>query len=162
MDDNYTPPNLIKTGFANVNQQPVRGQEASVDARREIGWLCFQRLRETVDWQGSVEQSALKVYCTGLGGGDPPDNTYDVVLSCVARSPTYGATLARQDDWGARGRTVGRTAAIHEFFIFTMSCAHGPQLWERVPGVPESSVDKIPAGAKEILDSAALLPAHRR
>ena len=162
LDDNHTPPNLIKTGFTNVGQQPVRGQEASVDARREIGWLCFQRLRETVDWQGGVEQTALKVYCTGLGGGDPPDDTYDVVLSCVARSPTYGATLARQDDWGSRRTTVGRTAAVHEFFMFTMSCAHGPQLWERIPGVPKAIVDKIPARAKEILDSAALLPAHRR
>ena len=66
--------------------------------------------------EGEVEQQALKVYCTGLGGGDPPDNTYDVVLACVPRSPTYGATLARQDDWGARRTTIGRTAAVHEFF----------------------------------------------
>ena len=77
MDDNHIPPNLIKTGFTNVNQQPVWGQEASVDARRDISRLCFQRLRETVTWQGGVEQEALKVDCTGLGGGEPPDNTYD-------------------------------------------------------------------------------------
>ena len=140
----------------------MQGQEASVDARREIGWLCYQRLRETVDWQGNAEEDALKIYCTGLGGGDPPNDTYDIVLSCVSRSPTYGATLARQDDWGSRRPTGGRTAAVHEFFMFTISCAHGPQLWERVPGVPQAIVDKIPARAKAILDRAALLPAHRR
>ena len=92
-----------------MNQQQVRVQEANEKTRKEISRLCFQRLRETVTWQGEVEQQALKVYCTGLGG-DPPDNTYDVVLACVARSPTYGATLARQDDWGARRTTIGHTA----------------------------------------------------
>ena len=81
LDDNHMPPSLIKTGFTNVNQQPVRTPEAAVSARREISRLCFQRLRETVTWQGGVEEEALKVYCTGLGGGEPPDNTYDVVLS---------------------------------------------------------------------------------
>ena len=108
-----------------------------------------------------LEQKALKVYCTGLGGGDPPDNMYDVVLACLARSPTYGARLARQDDWGNRRTIIGRTAAVHEFFMFTMSCAYGPQLWQLVPGVPKS-VDRIAARAKEVLDKTALPPAHRR
>ena len=88
LDDPYTPPNLIKTGFTNVGQQPVQGREASVDARKEIGWLCYQRLKATADWQGRAEEGALKIYCTGLGGGDPPTDTYDIVLSCVSRSPT--------------------------------------------------------------------------
>ena len=70
--------------------------------------------------------------------------------------------LARQDDWGSRRTTVGRMAAVHEFLMFSMSCAHGPQLWERVPGVPKANVDKISARAKEILDRASLQPAHRR
>ena len=78
------------------------------------------------------------------------------------RSPTYGATLARQDDWGTRRTTVGRTAAVHEFFMFTISCAHGPQLWERVPGVPRNMVEMVPDRAKSILNKAAILPAHRR
>ena len=137
-------------------------REASYEARREIGRLCYQRLKETVEWQGSADQSALRIYCTGLGGGDPPDDMYDVVLSCVSRSPTYGATLARQDDWGTRRTTVGRTAAVHEFFMFTISCAHGPQLWERVPGVPRNMVEMVPDRAKSILNKAAILPAHRR
>ena len=162
IDDQHIPPSLIKTGFSNTDQQQVRVQEASVKTRKEISRLCFQRMRDTVTWQGEVEQQALKVYCTGLGGGDPPDNTYDVVLACVPRSPTYGATLARQDDWGARRTTIGRTAAVHEFFMFTMSCAYGPQLWERVPGVPKAAVDQISGRAKEILDKTVLLPAHRR
>ena len=130
--------------------------------RQEIGRSCYQRLRETSTWQGEQEQKALKVYCTGLGGGDPPDNTYDAILACVARSPTYGATLARQDDWDGKRTTIGRTAAVHEFFMFTMSCASGPQLWQLVPGVPKAKVDSISTRAKEVLDKAALLPAHRR
>ena len=162
IDDQHTPPSLIKAVFTSRNLQPVRVHEASEDIRREIGRSCLQRLRETSTWQGEREQGALKVYCTGLGGGDPPDNTYDVVLACVARSPTYGATLARQDDWEGRRTTIGRTAAVHEFFMFTMSCAYGPLLWQRVPGVPMASVDRISARAKKVLDRAALLPAHRR
>ena len=47
-------------------------------------------------------------------------------------------------------------------FMFTMSCAYGPQLWQLVPGIPKVTVERIPANAKSVLDRATLLPAHRR
>ena len=161
LDDSHIPPDLVKCVLEEMKQQPGRVHEASAEARREVGKACFQRLLATTSWQRKTEQSAFKIWCTGLGGGDPLDNTYDAVLACVLRSPTYGATLAMQD-WGLKRTTIGRTVAVHEFFMFTMSCAYGPRLWQMVPGVPVSTVDKIPTRAKEILERTALLPAHRR
>ena len=49
---------------------------------KQLGWATCQ-----------VPQS-LKVWCTGLGGSDPPADDYDCTLACLGNTPTYGATMA--------------------------------------------------------------------
>ena len=62
----------------------------------------FGRLRDaaaamdaSLEWATYTKQQPIKVWCTGLGGGDPPSQDYDFTLACISNAPTYGATMAR-------------------------------------------------------------------
>ena len=61
---------------------------------------------------------APAVWCTGIGGGDPPSSDYDHILSCVPQAPVYGATMARYDDWIQHKSNWG-------VLLPYMSCLHG-------------------------------------
>ena len=91
-------------------KQPVRVQEASEIVRRETGRSCCQRLRET----SKLEQRALKVYCTGRSGEDPPK--IRMIQSCHAEgAPQLTAPLWQGKTTGVtNAQLLRRAAAVHE------------------------------------------------
>ena len=124
-------------------------------------------LSSSQDWtrqeQHDQDMLGLSIWCTGLGGGDPPESGFLHVLSCVPHSPVYGATLARKDDWEKNLTTLGRTAAVHEYFVFAaLSSSHGAQTWQRVPGAACCDAKLLAHRAAWVLANAKLIPAHRR
>ena len=144
---------------------PEEKQEIALQIRAAKARADF--LSDYLDWARQEQQDqdmlGLSIWCTGLGGGDPPEQGFLHVLSCVPHSPVYGATLARKDDWEKNLTTLGRTAAVHEYFVFAaLSSSHGAQTWERVPGAACCDAGLLAHRAAWVLANAKLIPAHRR
>lgn len=120
-------------------------------------WLTAQE-----DWAAQHTLDPLRVWCTGLGGGPRPKAGYDCILSCVSNAPTYGATLARADDWEKHRSAIGASLAVHEYFMLTAFATAGIHMWHRIPGVQSFTPGLIMNRAASVLSQAALVPTHRR
>ena len=69
----------------------------------------------------------------------------------------------RKDDWEKHLTTLGRTAAVHEYFVFAaLSSSHGAQTWQRVPGAACCDAKLLAHRTAWVLANAKLIPAHRR
>ena len=166
-DQKIMPPHVSKKVFTDAGTDgiPEEKQEIALQIRAAKARADF--LSDYLDWARQEQQDqdmlGLSIWCTGLGGGDPPEQGFLHVLSCVPHSPVYGATLARKDDWEKNLTTLGRTAAVHEYFVFAaLSSSHGAQTWERVPGAACCDAGLLAHRAAWVLANAKLIPAHRR
>ena len=166
-DQKIVPPHVSKSVFTEAGTDGIPEEEQKIPFQIRAAKARADFLSDCQDWtrqeQHDQDMLGLSIWCTGLGGGDPPASGFLHVLSCVPHSPVYGATLARQDDWEKNLSTLGRTAAVHEYFVFAaLSSSHGAQTWQRVPGAACCDAKLLAHRAAWVLANAKLIPAHRR
>ena len=47
------------------------------------------------------------------------NSQHDCTLACLSNAPTYGATMARVDNFEEKQSTSGNSVAVHECFMLT-------------------------------------------
>ena len=166
-DQKIIPPHVPKKVFTEAGTDGIPEEKQEIQLQIRAAKARADYLSDTQDWARQEQQDqdmlGLSVWCTGLGGGDPPEQGFLHVLSCVPHSPVYSATLARKDDWDKQRTTLGRTAAVHEYFVFqALSTTHGAQTWESVPGAACCDAGLLAHRTAWVLANAKLIPAHRR
>lgn len=92
-----------------------------------------------------------------------PLANYDHSIVCLSNAPTYGATLARVDNFDDKQSAIGSSVAVQEYFILTAFATElGFFLWRHVPGLTDLEAELIVTRAAKVVQAAPLLPAHRK